>query len=369
MPALGEEGLLEGSFSTKGYWNGNRYVTADSWARDPNNPNNTTTSQSSTEEKPITLSIRPPNTSGSGVLKYPSDPEKTSDSDYVVFSFYKYAAPFGGTRDTSNQADPNSPSKTSSAPWGYSNYMDSTERSYKNESALKPIILYMPEDIQSQYGAGWNSAGFGAASAGLLSAAGSINAQKDFGALVQAGLGAIPGMVKSATFQGLISAINASAGANINLNQALGSVTGTILNPNVEMLYEAPKLRTFSLKFKLTPRSGKESKQIKQICNRFKKAMLPSFGGQAIFGYIDNASNLLTIPDLCQVTFMKGGNVHPYLPQHKLCGITDVNINYTADGAYATFGDGAPVSTELTISFLESKLIFSQEINENGPTL
>ena len=143
-------------------------------------------------------------------------------------------------------------------------------------------------------------------------------------------------------------------------------MTGTILNPNVELAYEAPKLRNFSLKFKLVPRTGKESKDIKQICNIFKKAMLPKFGGQAIFGASQETANLITIPDLCQVLFMKGSGIHPYLPRYKLCGITDVSINYTAAGAYATMGDGSPVATELTISFLESKLVFAGEVDIDG---
>jgi hypothetical protein len=331
-------------------------------------------SESNTIDETIPLSfklpIQKPQVTPQGgdtdVLRYPSDPAITNNSDYVVFEFYKYAPPFGGGRDTTNQGSPDSPSKTSNAPWGYSNYQDSTDRSYANKS-LNPIILYVPEDIQTQFGAGWNGAGFGAAAAGMLGLAGAFNTQRDYGAMIQAGVGSLSGAAKAATFNALTQAINAAAGANISLNQALGTVTGTILNPNVELAYEAPKLRTFSLKFKLVPRSKKEAENIKKICNRFKKSMLPSFGGQAVFN--SETANLITIPDLCQVSFMKGSGFHPYLPKYKLCGITDVNINYTAAGAYATLEDGSPVATELTLSFLESKLVFSQEINEDGSGL
>jgi hypothetical protein len=307
----------------------------------------------------------PPAVAGSkksGVLRYPTDPEITSDTDYVGFSFFKYAPPFGGGRDTPNQARAGSTTRRSSG--GYANYQNSNDRSYANPSSLEPIILYMPEDIQSQFGAGWNGAGFGAAAAGMLGVTGSVNTQRDFGAMVQSGIENVPGVIKTSTFSALISGINAAAGANISLNQALGTVTGTIINPNVELAYEAPKLRNFSLKFKLVPRTSNESVDIRAICNRFKKSMLPSFGGQAI-GF--EPGNLITIPDLCQVSFMNGNRIHPYLPQYKLCGITDVNINYTAAGAYSTVGvDGAPTAVELTISFLETKLVFSNEVQENG---
>lgn len=368
MPELGER-KANGAGTVDGYWDGNKYVPKETWDASPNNPNKSSQANETIPGRfklPIQKPQATPQGGDAAVLRYPSDPAMFNDSDYVVFSFFKYAPPFGGGRDTTNRADPNSPSKTTNAPWGYSNYQDSVDRSYANKSDLQPIILYIPEDIQTQFGAGWNGAGFGAAAAGMLGAAGAFNNQRDWGAAVQAFGNSILGGAKAATFKVMTDAINSAAGANINLNQALGSVTGTILNPNVELLYEAPKLRTFSLKFKLVPRTSKEANDIKQICNRFKKSMLPSFGGQALFGAQKEAANLLTIPDLCQVSFMNGNTLHPYLPKYKLCGITDVNINYTAAGAYATLQDGSPVATELTISFLESKLIFAQEINEDG---
>jgi hypothetical protein len=317
------------------------------------------------QEQIIALPIKAPE-GASNSLRYPKDISIAEDSDYVFFKFYNYAPPFGGGRDTPLRAQADTTAKSSNNPWGYSNYADSNDRSYANPSKLKSIILYMPEDIQTQFGAGWNAAGFGAAAAGMLGAAGAFNTQKDYGALLKAFGSSIGGGLKAASFNGLLQGINAVAGADISLNKALGTVTGTILNPNVELAYEAPKLRTFSLKFKLVPRTSTEATDIKRICNTFKKSMLPKFGGQAIFGAQKEAANLITIPDLCQVYFMKGNSFHPYLPKYKLCGITDVSINYTAAGAYATLPDGSPVATELTITFLESKLIFAGEVDEEG---
>ena len=44
----------------------------------------------------------------------------------------------------------------------------------------------------------------------------------------------------------------------------------------------------------------------------------------------------------------------------------NVNVNYTPDGNYAVFQGGAPVATELKISFMETKLVFSEDIKERG---
>jgi hypothetical protein len=45
-----------------------------------------------------------------------------------------------------------------------------------------------------------------------------------------------------------------------------------------------------------------------------------------------------------------------------MCAITDVQVNYTPDGNYATFNDGAPVAYELKLSFMETKLVFAEDI-------
>jgi hypothetical protein len=47
-----------------------------------------------------------------------------------------------------------------------------------------------------------------------------------------------------------------------------------------------------------------------------------------------------------------------------MCAITQVDINYTPDGTYATYEDGSMVAIELSVAFQESKLIFSSEVEQ-----
>lgn len=289
-----------------------------------------------------------------GILRYPSHPHSIDpNTDYVLFEFFKYRPPFGRGEGEELFGQPLNLT-------GYDLYQSSQERSYQAKT-LEPIIMYMPEDIQAQYTAKWGGAGFGAATAGLAR-------------LVGTQAGAIPtipdtaaGMLKTATYDTILKGINAFTGSSISsVDQLLGGVSGTIINPNVEMMYQAPDLRNLSFKFKMTPKSEKEANSIRGICNRFKKAMLPTFGGQSIFGTMKDAPNLITIPNLCQVTYMNGSKPHPYLPRYKLCAITGVDINYTPDGAYATYEGGSPVATEIAISLVETKVIFANEIEENS---
>ena len=67
-------------------------------------------------------------------------------------------------------------------------------------------------------------------------------------------------------------------GANITPNQLLARTTGEILNPNMELLFNGPTLRSFRFSFKMTPRSQTEADEIKNIIRCFKQSMAPKVG-------------------------------------------------------------------------------------------
>ncbi len=312
------------------------------------------------------FSIKPPkvNAEGGTSLRYPYDRSISAGSDYIVFEFWKYNPPFGRD-DTGNTGT----STTSSGTPSYKTYNASVDdltqaKDPANpEKNLPPILLYIPEDVQTQYGQKWGGAAFGSVTAGMLQAIGTSANAETF-------LDDIPGVVKSKTFDLLRQGINKVAGASVSENQALGGVSGTILNPNTEMMYDGPELRTLDLTFKMVAGSDREAQEIKKICNTFKKAMLPTFGGQtSSFGGSTSGfggGNLITIPSICTIKYMYGSSLHPYLPQYKACAIANVAINYTPDGSYATYENGSPVATQLRISLKEMKNIFSSEINDQG---
>ena len=47
------------------------------------------------------------------------------------------------------------------------------------------------------------------------------------------------------------------------------------MNPNMELLFNGPQLRTFGFTFKLSPRTKDEATKIKDIIYCFKRAMAP----------------------------------------------------------------------------------------------
>ena len=331
-------------------------------------------------------------------LKYPDNLFEGS-TDYVYFKFHKYNGPFTGilgseTTDTTGTTKKEQPK---SSPYEIYN---STE--YQADTDLPVIMLYMPEDISTGYQTDWGGKGFTNTAADILRGGGSaVNGQggrtlEAVKNMITRAAGALP----TVGAEGLAGAINnmpgGLGGAGVTTNDVLQGTMGVVLNPNTELMFNGFNLRNFTLRFKLAPRSATEAKNIRYIVNSFKAASMPTIGSRAsgalnftdkIFDFFntenkatgedaaqDSNANFIGVPDLCQVQFRKGSQVHPYLPVWKMCAITDVSVNYTPDGVYATYGGndkdayGSPVATELSLTFQETKLIYRQDITLNGPS-
>lgn len=278
--------------------------------------------------------------SSAGVLSYPRSHVISSTSDYVSFEFFKYKPPFakGEGENTSGQAA----SYNASSDFG------------SGDNILGEVtgscIMYMPEDIQAEYGANWGAAGFGALSRTLLrGSTGNIDGETILKDLL--------GSAEKGIVDAIVGGANKALGQGVTTNQIFGGRSGKVVNPNVEMMYEAPEMRGFTLSFKMTPSTEEEAKEIKLICNLFKRSMLPRFDGAFV-----------KVPDVVRVTFMTGPSPNVYIPQFKPCAITNVSINSTAEGAWAAYKSGVPVSTELSIQFKELKMLFSEDIQDNTAT-
>ena len=116
-------------------------------------------------------------------------------------------------------------------------------------------------------------------------------------------------------------------GGNVSAGQLLARQTGNIFNPNMELLFNGPTLRSFNFSFKMTPRSPEEAQEVKNIVRMFKLNMAPktkntgSIGGSGVF---------LKTPNVFELRYMKGGREHPFLHKFKQCFLTNISVNYTA---------------------------------------
>jgi len=132
---------------------------------------------------------------------------------------------------------------------------------------------------------------------------------------------------------------------------------GAITNPNLELLFNGPQLRTFSFSFRLSPRSETEAKIVQKIIRYFKQGMTPKRSS----GYL-----LLQSPHTFAISYLTADKEHPYLNKFKECALTQCNVNYTPDGNYMSY-DGAErsmTSYEVTLQFQELVPLFDDDYGD-----
>jgi hypothetical protein len=152
-------------------------------------------------------------------------------------------------------------------------------------------------------------------------------------------------------------------GANLGANDILQLTAGTIINPNTELLYSGSSLRTHGYTFKLIPQTKSEAQNVIKIVEIFKKACAPKSKAALFAG---NFRNFIGVPDICRISFMGDGGENPYLPRYKPSAITSVSVNYVTDGGYISFREGEPLGVSLTVSLMELKLIYDDEIGSGS---
>ena len=290
-------------------------------------------------------------------LRYPMD-AVYADSDYVTFSFYEYQPPFR-KQGSSSEA------------FGFkANYNQADKYT---TTVGRTVVMYMPEDISAGFKANWGGKAVSSLTRdALASAGGDTFADKIKGAgetLSKVG-GRLPINAATAAIKTFVGRFT---GDTLTQDDLLGSIGGVIYNPNVELLFSGTDLRNFTLRFKLFPRDNVEAGTCDKIVREFRRQMLPTTTVTQVFNFGSNqrgtSEGFIKVPNVCKVTFMQGGDIHPYLPQYKICAITGVDVNYTPDGAYATYIDGRPVATELVLNFQEMKLVFGNELPQEGASL
>ena len=140
----------------------------------------------------------------------------------------------------------------------------------------------------------------------------------------------------------------------------LTRATGSVLNPNMELLFKGPNLRTFNFAFKFRPRFEDESVAVKEIIRIFKRNMAVQRSASEMF--------LLT-PNIFTIKYIhNSGEEHPFMNRIKPCMLSGFNVNYTPDNSYMTYQDGAMTGYDVTMTFQEIVPIYADEQQNAGGT-
>ena len=233
----------------------------------------------------------------------------------------------------------------------------------KQSSPKGYILLPIPQNVSDSISVSWGednidalqAAGFAAAKTAIE---GKMTLEK-ISEAVKGAMKSVPGAQKEITSILASAAVNA-LGANVSATGLISRTTGAVLNSNLELLFQGVNLRTFQFTFDMAPRSRPEAEEVKQIIRTFKREMSARSGGAAS-GSNTNVGLFITAPSLFQLTYKSGPRKHPFLNTFKPCALTDVTVNYTASGTYATYEDGSPVHIQMGLTFKEINPVYSED--------
>jgi hypothetical protein len=247
------------------------------------------------------------------------------------------------------------------------------------------VVLPITNNLTETNATGWGESRLSSIAAGLMGAGAQFAGDVGSGNLINATTGAFNRIgeiikdegVSTRAKQYFTSRFSASLiqklGIQIDPEAYITRATGAVINPNLELLFNGPTLRSFGLAFKMSPRSEKEAKNIRTIIKFFKKGMAPrkAKDGNGVF---------LGTPHIFNISFRSGsGEQIASIGEFKTCALVRCEVNYTPDGFYAAYqdslvsGGSQPIALTLQLGFAELTPIFSDEydltLDSVGPDL
>lgn len=230
----------------------------------------------------------------------------------------------------------------------------------ENSEVVATIILPIPEGVQDGNIVGWGKGDMNAAEAALGEFAlsgmtGGVDGAKQAAQNILNDVDTVNGEAKTA-IAGILAGNAIHKGA-----QVLKSATGGIINPNSELLFDGPSLRTFSFQYKFSPRETFEAKRIFDIIKVLKKAMAVRKSDSTLF---------LMTPRIFKLEYKDGltNTTHKYLNKFKDCALTQLTVNYAPNQTYMAYKDdngSVPVSFNISMLFQELNPIFSDDYKDN----
>ena len=324
------------------------------------------------EETNSTVGIKKiKNTNEVLAYQYPKDAYKGNHvQDHIIIEAFKYKAPQAQMAKAFRMDGISDDKKNG--------FVESVTKGLPRGSNIEKyhglVKLPIPNELQMSNGISW-----GDESANAFTTAafiGAANAASDVGldpwAIGVKGMRTAKDLFKeigsqnNPEFRQLASAFGAqfalgSLGINVDPGQMITRATGKAINPNLELLFNGPKLRNFSFNFLFAPNDRYEASEVRKIQKFLKRCMAPSrSSGNRLF--IDS-------PDVFRIRFRSDNQRIGGVGMMKICAMTKCAINYTPENLWMTYNDpdaGAmPVRSNMTCDFTELTPIFQDHYDQD----
>lgn len=221
----------------------------------------------------------------------------------------------------------------------------------------RSIALYVPDQIISQATVQYTQTGVNSFTRGLEKIGQALmSPEKDL-----ADVGAVEGKKMANAF--VKETLNKMTGGLTNLR------AGRAVNPQNEQILDGVPFRSWDFTYDFYPRSQEEAKSVLKIIDTFRMAMLPDtysdvsiLGGEEVISPEDNPNaNFFNYPNIFDIYFdgPMGNKVDGFLPA--VC--SNAQVDYTGGQKFSTFEDGMPAHIQLTLQFLEIKILTQGNYN------
>ena len=318
------------------------------------------------------------------VLTYPKGAYYNStvgpSQDYMKIDMFKYKAPQEDYLTFQEKETGEQGINLRSGGEGDTSFAKTITGGLQTNSRTKEYLgttkLPIPNLLGADNGVSWGTASANAFEAAAFmsgyNALGSLATGKtNFGDLFKGITGATGDIAKQLQAKGGDAAQLISAQAtkmalqqlNINTDtkQFITRAQGKAVNPNLETLFSAPKIRSFSFTFEFLPQNVEDASVIRQIMRFFKQGMLPARGSS---GGAPGDLFLLS-PNVFRLSYMNGKNRIRSLNTFKMCALTGCRVNYTPGGTWSAYDDpnawSQPTASTMDLSFSELTPIFADD--------
>jgi hypothetical protein len=203
------------------------------------------------------------------------------------------------------------------------------------------IAMHVPNQLSIRYGMQWNEDDTGALAMATTAATELMAAVKNKDA---------KNLTEPA--KAIITNLALSKGPNA---AGMSAATGLAPNPKKEQIFKGVDFRSFTFDYQFFPRSEPEAANVLRIIKEFKYHMHPEFAK-------DSGNFIYIYPSEFDIFYYQNGAENMNLHRHTSCVLTELNVNYTPNGAFTTFANGMPTQINVTMNFKELALLTKDKI-------
>ena len=159
------------------------------------------------------------------------------------------------------------------------------------------------------------------------------------------------GVKASPSMLGQVAMTAGASALGTTANSLLAISRGQVYNPNVELLYSAPGMRTFGFDFRFIPKDFEEADIVNQIILNFKMWSSPA-----------ENSSMFDVPHVWEIAYKTGNAENKYMNRFKKAALKAVTVQANPQtDMHVAHPQGVPIETAISLSFMEVDIITRQD--------